>query len=111
MKYPSITISEYFDACHNARLDCIRYITDLMDAHDNDLEVGDDDYGDVTITYNGGNHPEYASNAFSIVTRVYVDCNDDIVLETEDCDAYDLDDVDTQDIISLAVYLHQRYDE
>jgi hypothetical protein len=111
MKYPSITISEYLDACRNARLDCIHYIMDLLDAHGNDLEVGDDDYGEVTVTYNGGNHPEYASNAFSIVMRVYVDSDDNIVLETEDCGAYDLDDVDTQDIVSLAQYLHQRYGE
>ena len=110
MKYPSITISKYFDACYNARLDCIHYITGLLDAHNDNLEVGDDD-DYVTVAYDGGDHPEYASNAFSIVMRVYVDSNDDIVLETEDCAAYDIDDVDTKDIISLAECLHRRYDE
>lgn len=106
MKYPSIQISEYFDACRNVRLDCIHYIRDLLDAHDNNLEVGDDDYGDVSCTQRNGDDV-----GLDRVIRVFVNEDYDIMLELEFYGLYDIDDVDTQDLVSLAQYLHQRYDE
>lgn len=106
MKYPSITISEYFDACRNVRLDCIHYIMDVLDAHDNNLEVGDDDYGYVVCTQRNDDNV-----GLEEVMRVFVDEDDNIMLELEFYGLYDIDDADTQDIVSLAEYLHQRYDE
>ena len=106
MEYPSITISEYFDACRNVRLNCIHYINDLLDAHDNELEVGDDDYGYVVCTQRNEDNV-----GLEEVMRVFVDEDDNIMLELEFYGSYDIDDVDTQDLVSLAQYLHQRYDE
>lgn len=106
MKYPSITISEYYDACRNARLDCIHYIMDLLDSHENNLEVGDDDYGYVDCTQRNGDDV-----GLERVMRVFVDEDDNIMLELEFYGSYDIDDADTQDIVTLVVYLHQRYGE
>lgn len=106
MKYPSIQISEYYDACNNARLDCIRYITDLLDAHGNNLEVGDDDYGYVLCTQRIDENVSCEE-----VMRVFVDEDDNVMLELEFYGSYDIDDADVQDLVSLAVYLHERYGE
>lgn len=71
-----------------------------------DQEVGDDDYGYVVCTQRNDDNV-----GLEEVMRVFVDEDDNIMLELEYYGSYDIDDVDTQDIVSLAEYLHQRYDE
>lgn len=42
------------------------------------------DHCSLYISYDGGNHPEYASNMFSEVETIKVDESNEIVIETED---------------------------
>ena len=57
------------------------------------------------VPYDGGNHPEYASNVFSDVESIYTE-NGDIYLETEDCKAYDLENIDIYTTYDLCEYIH-----
>lgn len=62
------------------------------------------DYGlDVPfITYDGGNHPEYASNLYSAVEGFRLDFESgDIIFEIEDASNYDEDRVMTSELIYL----------
>jgi hypothetical protein len=77
-----------------------------LDANDNALEVGDDDYGKVYCTQRNGDDVGLGE-----MMRVFVDENENIMLELEYYGLYDIDDVDTQDLVSLVEYLHQRYGE
>ena len=47
-------------------------------------------YGRETcITYDGGRHPEYASNAFSVVHAVFLKDNK-VFIDCDDCDEYNI---------------------
>jgi hypothetical protein len=59
----------------------------------------------VSVAYNGGNHPEYASNAFSIVNGVFINRRGVISLNIEDCSDYELEDVSWEDVYNIAEYL------
>ena len=63
-------------------------------------EIITEDYeGSLTITYDGGRHPEYASNVFSFVERIYNE-NGKICVESEDYIAnYDELNTDEQSAI------------
>ena len=62
----------------------------------------------ICVPYDGGNHPEYASNCFSTVYGVYLDDNDEIYLDIEDCSEYYLDDINWNDIYLVASYIHEK---
>lgn len=78
-----------------------------------DLEEFNEDGGmSVAITYDGGNHPEYASNAFSTVTMVYLNKeNNKVVIVTEDAEI-DPEEVDPIELTSVCdVILDYKTDE
>lgn len=57
----------------------------------------------VCVTYDGGNHPEYA-NPYSVVNALYIK-NDEIAIDCEDCDEYHFDSVTTDEIKAIADFL------
>jgi uncharacterized phage-like protein YoqJ len=61
------------------------------------LDSGD---GNIAFAYDGGNHPEYASNMYSAVEGFTLD-NDTIVFTLEDSDYYEESRVLTDDLICL----------
>jgi len=65
--------------------------------------------GCVTITYDGGRHPEYATNAFSEVFGVYLD-NNKIFIDCEDCDAYSIDRIWSLDEVIAICDVLRNYD-
>lgn len=57
----------------------------------------------VCVTYDGGNHPEYA-NPYSLVNALY-DKDGKIAIDCEDCDEYYFDSVTTDEIKAIADFL------
>lgn len=57
----------------------------------------------VSVTYDGGNHPEYA-NPYSVVKTLYIK-NNEIAIDCEDCDEYYFDSVTTDEIKAIADFL------
>ena len=57
----------------------------------------------VSVTYDGGNHPEYA-NPYSVVNALYIK-NNEIAIDCEDCDEYYFDSVTTDEIKAIADFL------
>lgn len=119
-------IEDYYAMARDLREECKEYITSFVkkygkhhtkkdkDIYDLDLynDEIDDYYGgdSISCSYDGGNHPEYASNAFATIYEVAV-INDKIHLVIEDCDDYDVDYVLTDDIINIAEHLIGIEDE
>lgn len=65
-----------------------------------------EDYGCPCVTYDGGNHPEYASNAFAEVRGVAKDKYGDIGLILDEEDFYSLDRItDIGEVSYLAVVI------
>lgn len=57
-----------------------------------------------TIAYDGGNHPEYASNCFARIERVYVDTNNNCYIDTEDGEM-DLDYISLDDMFQVWYFI------
>lgn len=95
-------------------LDYIR--AELEKADDNYIsfvdEEGEPIGGDsLCVTYDGGHHPEYASNAFNMVKGVYLKYHEGrkqtlIMLDTEDDDEYWIGNVNFDEIYSVALFLY-----
>lgn len=58
----------------------------------------------ITITYDGGNHPEYYATPCSTVKSVFIK-NDALYVELEDCDEYPIENVLTLDLADIASHL------
>ena len=87
------------------RLDVTEYLKGLpFDAYGT-FEFNED-YGYPCVTYDGGNHPEYASNAFAEVRGVAKDKYGDIGLILDEEDFYSLDRIsDIGEVSYLAVVI------
>ena len=92
-KYKEIA-ETYFAASRKLKAECVNHIKEILDKCP-DRRVGwdiDEIYemglDPICISYDGGNHPEYASNVFSEVECVYLDEYDKIVIECEDGPMY-----------------------
>ena len=60
--------------------------------------------GMLYIAYDGGNHPEYASNCYSRLNSVYLK-DGEIFLDIEDCDEYEIDRINYDDVFAIAEVL------
>ena len=88
---------------------CEKYIQMALDEHNGCIDFNDYDPDEfVSVPYDGGNHPEYASNCFSVVNGVFIHKDGDICLNTEDCSEYALSSVDWDDVYNIATYIRDQ---
>lgn len=74
----------------------------LSKADGNYVEIDEDNM--MSVPYDGGNHPEYASNCYSLLKYVYLK-DGRIFLEIEDCDEYEIDRINDDDVFAIAEVL------
>ena len=74
----------------------------LSKADGNYVEISDDNM--LCVPYDGGNHPEYASNCNSRLNSVYLK-DGEIFLDIEDCDEYEIDRINDDDVFAIAEVL------
>ena len=93
---------------------CIAYLKRVLKkAENHSIDFYDEEHGEyiggelVCVTYDGGNHPEYASNAFSNVNGIYLNERGQILLHTEDCDCYEIESITWDEVIYLADYVYR----
>lgn len=102
------TTKEFFNVSRDIRnisLDMLKKICDRTETKEISLDkfknyLSDMGMCDPTIVYDGGNHPEYATNVFSTVDGFYVQ-NEIVIFDIEDDPHYDESRVNTVDIIDL----------
>lgn len=85
--------------------ECISYIKSILDKLPNkEVYVNGEEYEyyPCYVTYDGGNHPEYAANPYSQVGRVFLNELGHIRLDTEDCSDYVLEDLACMEIYAVA---------
>ena len=85
------------------RKECLAYLRNIVSKHNNSYEF-DNDYM-VTISYDGGNHPEYASNVYSQVHRIYIK-DDKLLFDIDDECAYSEDRITTYELFNIASYIY-----
>ena len=95
------------------REECCDYLRKVLKENGNsiDLQSEDEDYAIVCVTYDGGNHPEYAANPFSIIYGVKSFGDDDILLDIEDTDDYSIDNIRTLELYYLCLYISDHKEE
>ena len=81
------------------REDCLDYLRNIVSKHNNSYEF-DNDYM-VTVSYDGGNHPEYASNVYSQVHRIYIKDNK-LLFDIDDEYGYSEDRITTYELFNIA---------
>jgi hypothetical protein len=61
-----------------------------------------------TCSYDGGANPECANNCFSVVEGVYLK-GDDVFINLEDCDNYEIDKLSNDEVYNLCDYVKNEY--
>ena len=87
------------------REECVEFLTNKLRENNNKLSwdfCGIGEY--VSVCYDGGRHPEYASNVFSSVEGVFIE-DDKIYLNIEDDDKYPIDNVNTTELLDVCTYI------
>lgn len=88
------------------RKECIKFLKRVLKANNNHLEWDDTELDcSVTLSFNGGNHPEYASNVYSTLQAIDMNDNGDITFEIEDCPDYDIDYVLTCELYDVCDFV------
>ena len=69
-------------------------------------------YGErcITVTYDGGRHPEYNTNAFSSVEGIFLK-DGEIYLDTEDDGEYSINNINLEELYNLAEYVYEYVEE
>jgi hypothetical protein len=88
------------------RNESIKFITDTIKKVSGDkgsINLYDEDENDsVYVSYDGGRHPEYASNLWSMVYDVHIDSKGKLALCIEDSDDYEITRCTTMEIYEVA---------
>ena len=99
-------IDKWYNLSIDIKKECLLYLSKLLEKNGNRISwEGNIDLPEfVSIVYDGGNHPEYASNAFSTVYGITAE-NGEFYLQTEDCDKYNVDDIMTYELCNILSFL------
>lgn len=98
------TNKQAYEAMGKARKESIEYITRTVHEHGGSIEMDEEEM--IAIIYDGGNHPEYASNLCSLLYSVYIDKKAGLCLHIEDDPCYGIDRVYDIDVLTIAEILY-----
>lgn len=98
-----VTGRAWSDMCHQLKADCLEYLTRVLRENGNRIEFDtEDDNEYMCISYDGGNHPEYASNICSTVYAVQLNERGNVSVECEDSDDYEYTRLEIVDLYTIA---------
>lgn len=92
------------------RKKCETYIKMVLKENNGSLDCTESE-NMISVTYDGGNHPEYASTAFSMVEGISLDKNDNIILQIEDCSEYPIQNINWDEVFDVAAFIHDEIDK
>lgn len=93
------TYDEYSKISRAIRQDAGQLIRELIEKNGGEINCHDTQLLEgIYVSYDGGNHPEYASCIACDVLRIYLK-DDQIFLDLEDEPEYGLDRVPTQEVV------------
>lgn len=93
---------KYYEWCSKARIAAINFLKERLEkAEEYSIDMND---ANISVIYDGGNHPEYASNLCSSLFYVYIK-EENVYLNIEDNAEYDIDRVDTMDLLTICEWI------
>lgn len=107
-EYPPFmaTFDKVKESLENLNMDCVLWLHQFLHDHNNSVEIDPEDDEWPCITYDGGNHPEYAATPYSGINRIFLKENNHIYFDIEDCSEYDIDLVEPLDLAYVCEYLY-----
>lgn len=88
------------------------FINKKLNKYNGHIEFDYDVIEDIlSVTYDGGAHPEFASNAFSSVYGIFKNKKGKICLCTEDCEEYEIDSINDDEIYDVAMFIYENENE
>ena len=105
-------IKAHFDVARQTNKVCTEFIKDFLNEVGGRYKVNEvaGDTGDaMEITYDGGNHPEYASGIY-FVDSIYLDNEGDPCFELDYLgEGYSIDRVGVADLVFVCGYILEHY--
>jgi len=89
------------------RKGCIEYLKKAVEKAGGTICVDD---GELMVTYDGGSHPEWANNLYSMVESVFLK-DGKLYLSIEDCDEYEINRIDTDEVYAVATLVYNMLNE
>lgn len=105
------TLEKWVDVSKKLREDCLEFLTRKLNETENKRIEWDYDECEelglpgVSVPYDGGNHPEYASNVFSDVWGVFLDKDGKVNFILNDCDEYEEERLESGEVCAVAQFL------
>lgn len=93
---------KHYEWCGKARKAAEAYLREVLEEQENQTIEFDTEFDDenLSVIYDGGNHPEYASNVCSDVYSIFIEKKSNLIfLYIEDSTAYDLDRLNVDDLL------------
>ena len=106
----------YYRLSHQLYVECIEFLKKFLSVMPSGFEVSETEYyqeysqvyGSLCITYDGGNHPEYAATPYAEVKSLSL-VDGEIKVETDHGDMYE-DSIGLSDYLDIIQYL-ERWSE
>lgn len=92
-----------YEWMRKARTSTVEYLKEVLEKQpDKRIKFDIDNEEYLTITYDGGRHPEYGGNICSQVNSVFIHPEYGLCVDIEDSNEYEESRIDTLDLIDIA---------
>lgn len=88
---------------------CKKFLADIVKKQGGLIDM--DDFSDaVSIVYDGGNHPEYASG-YSTVHNIHLNDDNRLYVEIDEDDNYSIDDLSASELYYIALVIYEELND
>lgn len=99
------TYSKWLNVNAQLHNECMEYIKKALTTTNEEIYFDED--LKVSVTYDGGNHPEYYANPYSRTNSIFLK-NGEPYLEIEDCSEYLLSNITTNELADVTLALKEQ---
>lgn len=98
--------TRYFKLSLKLSVYCRDFLKDVLRNNNGSIDWYNVDLPEyISVPYDGGNHPEYASNVFSNVYGVMLADDGDIYLHIEDDEKYSISNINVDDLYNICSFI------
>jgi len=99
-------IGQYNEVATSTQKKCEGFLSTMLLGDGSRIDLLDEDgYAQMSVNYDGGNHPECGSNVYSVVRSVF-NKSGKIYVEIEDDDEYPIDNLSTAELVELCELIY-----
>lgn len=99
-------IELYNEVVDSTQKKCEGFLSTMLLSNGSRIDLCDPDgYPQMSVNYDGGNHPECSSNVYSDVRSVF-NKNGKLYVEIEDDDEYPIDNLSTAELVYLCELIY-----